>query len=520
MDNKDKQKKQPTVLAILDGFGLAKATNPGNAITPKTAPNVFSYIKKYPSSTIKTYGEAVGLFKGQQGNSEAGHINIGAGRVVKQDLVQIAESIHDGTFFKKEAFRQALFHVKKYNKAIHVMGLLTERNSAHSYPDHLHALLEFFRREGQEKIFLHLFTDGRDSSPHGAANFLQELRGHMLGTEKIATIMGRFYAMDRNKIWERTQQAYEAMVLGKGCVASSAEEALAQSYNRGDTDEFICPTVIVENNKPIAKISNNDAIFFINARSDRARQITKSFVQTDFRKRNPGAFRRTKYPKNTRFVAMTDFGPDLDRTMTAFPSPDLTNTLPMVLDKKQQLYIAESEKYAHVTYFMNGGYADAVNGEIRMKIESPHVDSYDKIPEMSAKKIADEIIRYVKKDFLDFCCVNFANPDMVGHTGNLEAGKKAVTVVDKQLSRVVEAVLKKKGRVLIIADHGNAEEMVNAKTGEMMTEHTTNPVPCILIGEGTKKKKLKNGSLADVAPTILDLMGVDKPKEMTGKSLL
>jgi len=514
------EKRKPTLLIILDGFGLAKPTDLGNAVTPKTAPNIFSYLKKYPSSKLTAHGEAVGLFKDQEGNSEAGHINIGAGRVVKQDLVQVAESIHDGTFYKKEAFRQALFHVKKYNKAVHIMGLLTDRNSAHSYPDHLHALLEFFRRENQEKVFLHLFTDGRDSSPHGGADFLRELRGHMLAKEKIATIMGRFYAMDRNKIWKRTQEAYEAMVLGKGCVATSAEEALSQSYNRGDTDEFICPTVIVEKNKPVAKISDNDAIFFINARSDRARQITKVFVQPDFQKRNKGAFKRSKYPKNTRFVAMTDFGPDLDRIMTAFPSPDLTDTLPMVLKHKQQLYIAESEKYAHVTYFLNGGYADAVNGEIRIKVDSLPIDSYDAKPAMSAQKLADEIIRNLKKDYLDFYCINFANPDMVGHTGNLEAGKKAVSAVDKQVARIVDLVLKKKGQVLIIADHGNAEEMINVKTKEMMTQHTTNPVPCILIGSKTKKKKLKNGILADVAPTILDLMDEQKPKEMTGKSLL
>lgn len=514
------KQRRPTSLIILDGFGLADFSNPGNAITPQTAPNIFNYLKKYPSSELVAHGEQVGLFKDQQGNSEAGHMNIGAGRIVKQDLVQISDAIHTGTFFKNEAFRQALFHVEKYNTAVHVLGLLTNGNSAHAHPEHLFALLEYFRRQGQKKVYLHLFTDGRDSSPHGAADFLRELRGHMLAEEKIATIIGRFYAMDRNKLWERTQQAYEAMVLGKGCLAASAEEALSQSYNRGDTDEFICPTVIVENNKPVATIKDNDVMFFINARSDRARQITKVLVQLDFQKRNPMAFRRTKFPKNTRFVAMTDFGPDLDRIMTAFPSMDLKASLPMILKKKRQLYIAETEKYAHVTYFINGGYADAVNGEVRIKINSPHVSSYDRKPEMSARKIAARVIKHLKQDSFDFYCLNFANPDMVGHTGNFAAAVKAIKVVDEQVARIIALILKRDGQALIIADHGNAEEMINVKTGEMMTEHTTNPVPCVLVSKNFKKKRLSDGILADVAPTILKMMGIKKPKEMAGRSLI
>ncbi len=506
----NKQTSQPTVLAILDGFGLADAKNKGNAITPETAPNIFGYLKKYPNAKINASGEKVGLFPGQQGNSEAGHINIGAGRIVKQDLVQISDAIHDGTFFKNEAFKQAIYHVQKYNTAVHIMGLLTDGNSAHAHPEHLYALLEFLRREKIEQVYLHLFTDGRDSSPHGAAGFLHELRGHMLAHEKIATVMGRFYAMDRNKIWERTEKAYNAMVLGKGCAATSAEDALSQSYNRGETDEYICATVIVENNRPVGTIKDNDAIFFINSRSDRARQITKAFVQTDFNKRNPGSFRRSKTPKNIRFVAMTDFGPDLDHMMTAFPSPDLEQTLPMALKHKKQLYIAESEKYAHVTYFINGGYADAVNGEIRMKIESPHVSSYDKKPEMSAPEVTAEVIRYLDK--VDFICVNFANSDMVGHTGNLKAAQKAIKTVDTCIDKIVQAVLKKSGQILITSDHGNADEMINLKTNEMMTEHTTNLVPCILISNKTKGIKMKNGILADIAPTVL--------KIMTGRSLI
>ncbi|MBI2436734.1 MAG: 2,3-bisphosphoglycerate-independent phosphoglycerate mutase [Candidatus Magasanikbacteria bacterium] len=520
-------KLSPTLLIILDGFGLADPKNPGNAITPATAPHIFGYMKKYPNSTLKTYGHHVGLFKGQEGNSEAGHMNIGAGRIVKQDLVQISEAIADGTFFKNEAFKQAIYHVKKYTTAVHVMGLLTDGNSAHAYPDHMYALLELFRREKIDKVYLHLFTDGRDSGPHQASSFLHDLREHMNGNEKIATIMGRFYGMDRNKHWDRTEQAYHAMVLGKGCAALSAEEALAQSYNRNETDEFICATVIMEDTpkaglghaKPVATINDNDVIFFFNARSDRARQITKAFVQQDFTQKNQGAFKRMKFPKNIRFVAMTDFGPDLPSVATAFPSPDIAHTLPMLLEDRRQLYIAESEKYAHVTYFINGGYADPVDGEERIKIPSPHAKSFDTTPEMSAKPIADEIIRKLKSDMIDFCCVNFANADMVGHTGNFNAAKKAVSIVDTQVNRLVSEILTRKGQLLIISDHGNAEEMQNSKTQEIMTEHSLNPVPCILIREALKQKKLKNGILADVAPTVLKMMGIKKPGEMTGRAL-
>lgn len=516
-----KIKKQaccPTALLILDGFGIPK-NKKTSAITPETTPNIYNYLKKYPNSRLKTYGEFVGLFPGQQGNSEAGHLNIGAGRIVKQDLSIISEAIENGTFFKNTAFKEALFHAKKYQKAVHIMGLLTDGNSAHSHPDHLYALLQYFRQEGQKEVYLHLFTDGRDSSPHGALGFLRELRKYMKNGEKIATIMGRFYGMDRNKLWDRTEQAYEAMILGKGCTASSAEEALEQSYNRGETDEYICPTVILEKGKPVATIKDNDAIYFFNARSDRARQITKVFVQPDFEKNNPGAFVRKKFPQNTRFVAMSDFGPDLPGIFTAFPSYVITNTLPMILKNKKQLYIAESEKYAHVTYFINGGYAEHVNGEIRMKIDSPLVKTYDEKPEMSAYLVTDEILRYLKKNMLDFYCVNFANTDMVGHTGNLEAAKKAAYAVDDCVAKIVDEVLARDGQIIITADHGNADIMINEKTGEMMTEHTLNPVPFILISKKLKNIKLKNGILADVAPTLLKMLDIEKPTEMTGKAL-
>ena len=510
----------PTVLVILDGFGLADKRTPGNAITPVTAPNIFRYIKDYASSTLCTSGESVGLFPGQEGNSEAGHLNIGAGRIVKQDLMIISDAIHDGTFFKNYAFKEALYHVKKYDTAVHVMCLLTGGNSAHTYPELLYAMLEFFRWENHSKVFIHLFTDGRDSGPHFAPKFLHELRGHMLSKEKIATVTGRYYAMDRNKVWSRTEAFYNAMVSGVGHKAESAEDALAQAYTRNENDEHVSPTVIMEKGKSVATMKDNDVIFFVNARSDRARQITKAFVQRDFEKENLGSFKRKSVPKNIRFVAMTDFGPDLPGVFTAFPSPDIVNCLPKVIsDNYRQLYISETEKYAHVTYFINGGFADPLNGEKREVVKSAAEYSYANLPEMNSCLLTKKVVDYLNKGKYNFICVNFPNADMVGHTGDLAATKKAVHAVDVSVKKITDAALKLKGQVLVIADHGNAEVMLNPELVEVMTEHTTNPVPCIWIKAGSKKIKLKNGILADVAPTLLKMMKIDQPKEMTGKAL-
>lgn len=510
----------PTALIILDGFGFGKKDDPGNAITPATAPNLFSYFKKYPHSTLKTYGQYAGLFLKQVGNSEAGHLNIGAGRVVKQDLVIISEAIADGTFFKNLAFKQALFHVKKYNSAVHVMGMLTDGASAHSYPEHLYALLELFRRAGQKKVFIHLFTDGRDSPPHAAAKYLAALRAQMRDGEKIATIMGRFYAMDRNKIWERIKLAHDAMVGCVGNTAVSAEDAISQAYNRGETDEYITPTVITEHGRPVTRIQYNDAIFFFNARSDRARQITKSFVQSDFNKKNLGSFTRCHVPQDIRFVAMTDFGPDLPNVLTAFPSEDIKNCLPAVIDGHyKQLYISETEKYAHVTYFINGGYSEPLNSEERELIHSDKIYSYASKPEMHARLLAEKISHYFKTGKYNFICVNFPNADMLGHTGNLVAAKKGILAMDSAVKKIIDTLKEIHGQALIVADHGNAEVMINHKTKEKMNEHTANPVPCILVNEKLKKRRLKNGILADVAPTLLKMMDINKPKEMTGKPL-
>jgi len=514
-------KHLPTVLVILDGFGLADESEPGNAITKKTAPHIFSYMEKYAATKLTAHGKAVGLFEDQEGNSEAGHFNIGAGRVVEQDLVRISDAIEDGTFFKNQAFKEALHHAKKYKTAVHLMGLLTDDQSAHARPQHLYAMLDYFRKEGQKEVYLHLFTDGRDSPPHSAVTFLQDLRKHMKNGEKIASIMGRFYGMDRAKIWERTEVAYNTMVLGQGhCTAGSAEEAIAESYNRGETDEYICPTVILEHGKPVTTIKDNDVIYFFNARSDRARQITKAFVQKEFQKHNPGAFKRKKYPKNTRFVAMTDFGPDLPGIFTAFPSPDIHNSLAKAIgEHRAQLYISETEKYAHVTYFINGGYPEPINGEVRELVPSPKKYSYAEQPGMHAKQVTDRIVKYIDDGEYDFIAVNYPNADMVGHTGNFDAAKKAVAFLDEQVSRVVDTVLEHNGQVLITADHGNAETMINAKTGGMLTEHTTNPVPCILIKKSKQRIPMHTGKLADVAPTLLKMMDIEPPAEMTGKPL-
>ena len=514
-------KNIPTVLIILDGFGLADETKKGNGITQRTAPNIFGYMKQYPSTELLASGKDVGLRDGQPGNSEAGHLNIGGGRIVKQDLVLISESIKDGTFFKNEAFKQALFHVKKYNRAVHIFGLLTDGSSAHACPDHLFAMLEYFRRERQGKVYLHLFTDGRDSASSSALMHLEELRKHLLSHEKIATLMGRFYAMDRNKIWDRTRQAYEAIVSGQGRIATSAEDAIKESYKRGDTDEFIEPTVIVENGKPVGLFNDNDSIYFINARSDRARQLTKAFVQPDFQKKNLGAFKRSKFPQNTRFVAMTDFGPDLLGIFTAFPSPDVDNALAKAIGENyKQLYISETEKYAHITYFINGGYSKALNGEEREVINSISIRSYAEKPTMNAEELTDRVVSYIQKDKYDFVCMNIPNADMVGHTGELNAVQTAVQFIDEQIKKIVDEVVENKnGQVLITADHGNAEEMINPDTGEVSTEHTTNLVPFIIVKKGMEGVKMRKGRLADIAPTMLKLMNINKPEEMTGECL-
>ena len=504
---------KPLVLIILDGWGIAPHSY-GNAITLARTPVLDKLEKEYPHTRLRASGEAVGLVKAQDGNSEAGHMNIGAGRLVEQEVSVINETIKTGAFFKNPAFRQAVKHVQKNKSRLHLMGLLSNHMSAHSYPEHLYALLKFLKNEDINDYYLHLFTDGRDSPQHLAIKLLEDLKKKYNNHSHIATIMGRYYAMERNKRWPITEQAYNALVLGEGRKVDSAEDAVIQSYNRGETDEFIKPAII--NKEGIIK--ENDAVIFFNLRSDRARQLTKCFVQKDFNKSNPSSFKRRRAFKNVEFIAMTDFGPDLDHTLTAFPAPDLQGTLPFAFTGLKQAYVSESEKYAHVTYFFNGGYDHAVNHEHRVEIKSPDVKSYDLKPEMSAAKVTRDALIYLKEKKFDFICINYANADMVGHTGNLKAAIKGIEEVDKEVGIMVKEVKKIGGLAIITADHGNAEEMINLDTREIDTKHSTYSVPFIITKKGIQLKK--GGKLGNIAPTILDLMDIKKPKEMTCHSLI
>ncbi|RJQ34861.1 2,3-bisphosphoglycerate-independent phosphoglycerate mutase [Candidatus Parcubacteria bacterium] len=513
------KKRLPLVLMILDGWGLSQKKE-GNAIALAKTPNMDFFYKNYAHTEIEASSVHVGLPLGQPGNSEAGHMNIGAGRVVEQDSVIISRSINNGTFFKNPAFLQAANHVNKYKSDIHLIGMLSDGSSPHTDMDHLLSLLTFFISKTDQNIYLHLFTDGRDGPKFAALKILTQFKEVFNSKRvKVATIMGRFYAMDRKKSWDRTRMAYEAMVLGKGHIVKTGVEAVSQAYNRGESDEYITPTVISQNHRPIGPIGDKDAIIFWNLRSDRARQLTKCFVQEDFEKKNLNSFKRAKMLKDTLFVALTDFGPDLGNVLTAYPSIDISDTLPLALHDLRQLYIAETEKYAHVTYFFNGGYDHNLAKEEWHIIPSKDVASYDKVPQMSNYEISDYVISSLENDKYDFMAINFSSPDMIGHTGNLQAAIKTVEIVDELLGKISEAVLKRGGTLIVTADHGNVEEMLNTETGEVITEHTTNPVPFILINHFKRKLK-NNGKLANIAPTILDILGIEQPKMMTADSLI
>ena len=511
---------QLVVLIILDGWGIAPPS-PGNAITLANPITINHLSASYPFTKLRASGHAVGLPDNQVGNSETGHSNIGAGRIVESDSIVIDRAIAKNTFFKNTALLETIKHVKKHHSALHLMGLLALSPSAHADPGHLYALLKLTEQQKIKKVFLHLFTDGRDSSPHGSINAINKLKEHLPSNTKIATIIGRFYAMDRKKNWARLEKAYNLLASGKGIAVHNAEEAISQAYNRQETDEFISPSVIVENKKPVATINDHDALIYFNLRSDRARQFSKIFVQDDFNQRNPNAFRRKKVIKNLCFVALTDFGPDLDSILTAFPSQDLKNTLPMCLSNFRQLYITETEKYAHMTYFFNGGYADPVAGETRICLPSPTVISYKQVPQMKVEELTQLIDQQIKEREFNFIAVNFPNADMIGHTGDLSATIKAIKCVDQAVKQIVKTVKMAGGTTIITADHGNAEEMINLETNEIETNHTANLVPFILVNDKYKTSKLKaNGKLADIAPTILQLFKISKPSEMTGHSLI
>jgi len=517
---KNKNNNLPLILIILDGWGIAKP-NKGNAITLSEIPFINSLIKKYPSTELCAHGKCVGLPPEQDGNSEAGHMNIGAGRLVEQDVVKISKSINDGTFFKNAAFIAAIKHVKDNNSNIHLMGVLSNGMSAHSDPDHLLALLTLLRKYNLNNIYLHLFTDGRDSPKYVSLKLIETIKREYLDKEQIATVMGRFYAMDRKKKWKRTERAYNSLVIGSDNETDSPEDAITQSYNKGENDEFIEPYIIKKNKKALPRIQDNDSVIFFNLRSDRARQLAKIFVQKKFNEDNPCSYKRRKVLKNLCFVAMTDFGPDLDSIITAFPSIDIKETLPMVLSDLRQLYITETEKYAHVTYFFNGGYSGKVDNEDHHVIISPDVRSYDVTPAMKSEELSHVVINNLVKDKYDFTVLNFAAPDMIAHTGNLQAGIKCCEIINKELEKIIGKYLKYNGTLIITADHGNIEEMINLDTKEIDTEHSSNPVPFIIIGNNIKNLKLKKGGrLSDIAPTILNLLGRIKPAKMTGRSLI
>ena len=506
-------KRKPIMLMILDGFGLNE-NEKGNAIKLANTPNIDKLMKTWPTTQIHTSGLFVGLPEGQMGNSEVGHTNIGAGRIVYQDLTRITKSIEDGDFFSIKEFVQAIENCQKYHSKLHIMGLLSD-GGVHSHIRHLYALLELAKRKDFEDVYVHCFLDGRDTPPASGESYLLKLEDKMKekGVGKIASISGRFYSMDRDKRWERVQKSYEALVYGKGEKATSAISAIESSYQKEVFDEFVEPTVICNNEEPIATIENHDSVIFFNFRPDRAREITRSLVDPEF-----DGF-ETK-PLDLDYVCFTQYDETIPNVEIAFKPESLKNTFGEYVSKQglTQLRIAETEKYAHVTFFFNGGEEKQYKGEDRILIPSPKVQTYDLKPEMSAYEVTKKVVEAVQSDKYDTIILNYANPDMVGHTGNLEATIKAIEVIDEYVQKVVDAVEEKNGMIIMTADHGNAEQMIDYKTGEPHTAHTTNPVPLVLIGaEGIK---LKEGKLADLAPTMLELMELKKPEEMTGESLI
>lgn len=507
--------KTPYAMIILDGFALREETK-GNAVAQAKKPNFDRYWNEYPHTTLKACGEAVGLPEGQMGNSEVGHLNIGAGRIVYQSLTRVNIAIRDGEFFKNETFLKAIEHVKKHNSKLHLYGLLSD-GGVHSHIDHLFALIELAKRENVEKVFIHGFLDGRDVGPATAETYIKQTEEKIreYGIGKIASIHGRYYAMDRDRRWDRIEKSYRALVYGEGLKFKSPLEALKASYGKEIYDEFVIPSVIVdENGAPVGLIEDNDAIIFYNFRPDRAIQISRVFTNAEF-----GEFDRgEKFPNNLFYVCFMDYS-DTVHGHVAFENTDLVKTLGEVVSEHglTQLRIAETEKYPHVTFFFSGGREEKFPGEDRILIDSPKVATYDLKPEMSAYEVTDALLQELDKGKHDVIILNFANPDMVGHSGKLEPTIRAVEAVDECLGKVVDKILEKGGVAIITADHGNADEVVTLD-GQPMTAHTTNPVPVIVTKKGLKLRE--GGILADLSPTLLSLLGVKQPKEMTGQSLI
>ena len=507
--------KKPTVLLILDGYGERKEKD-GNAIALANTPVMDKLKKEFPYVEGQASGLFVGLPDGQMGNSEVGHMNMGAGRIVYQELTRITKAIEDGDFFENKALKEAVEHCKKENTALHFMGLVSS-GGVHSHIGHIYGLLELAKRAGLKKVYLHAFLDGRDAPPDSGKSFLMDVEKKMqeLGVGEIATISGRYYAMDRDKNYDRVEKAYRAMVDGTGEKASSVEEAIDASYAKKVYDEFVLPTVI-EKDGAVHTVADGDAMIFFNFRPDRAREICHAFCDDEFNFFNRGA------RKKVFFVCFTDYDPTIPNKRVAFEKEEIHNTLGEVVSNlgKNQLRIAETEKYAHVTFFFNGGKEEPYENEDRILVPSPkEVPTYDLKPEMSCYTVTEKLTEAIRSGKYDLVVANFANPDMVGHTGVLSAAIKAIEVVDECMGKVVDAVESMHGNLFILADHGNADIMIDEKTGEPYTAHTTNPVPFILVSD-EKHKLREGGCLADVAPTLLELMGIPQPKEMTGKSLL
>ncbi len=505
---------KPVVLIILDGWGY-RAERENNAIALAQTPNYNQFLKEYPRTLVYTSGERVGLPDGLMGNSEVGHLNIGAGRVVYQEITRIDAAIQRGDFFKNPALLELMEQGRETR--LHFMGLLSD-GGVHSHLRHLYALLKMARENHVQEVFIHVFTDGRDTAPTNGAEYIAALQKQMreFGVGEIASVSGRYYAMDRDNRWQRTQKAYDAIVNGDGIKAEDPIAAVKQSYNQGVTDEFVVPVVITDaQGQPTATIRSNDAVMYFNFRADRARQLTRALTQADL-----DGFPRRGFPEKLHYLSMTRY----DKTFTTpyvFPPQSLNHILASVMEELnlKNLRVAETEKYAHVTYFFNGGVEKAYPGEDRILVPSPKVATYDLQPEMSARGVMETVVKAVNEGSRDVIIVNFANADMVGHSGKLEATVKAVETVDACLGQIYKAVRAKGGAMLVTADHGNAELMVDPKTGGPHTAHTTNPVPLILIAEKLPQKLREGGALADISPTMLGILGMPQPKEMSGHDL-
>ena len=521
---------KPVILIVLDGWGIAQASA-GNAISQASTPNFNQLVADYPCLTLGAAGEAVGLPWAEAGNSEVGHLNIGLGRILYQDLPRINKAISDKSFYQNKAILAAIQHQQKNKSQLHFLGLVSN-GGVHSSIEHLHALIALAAEKKLNNFFVQAILDGRDTAFNSGQNFIKEVEDQLnqIGSGQIASLAGRFYAMDRDNHWDRIAKAYEAMVLGSGNQAESASQAIKESYQKKIFDEEFVPTVISKNNKPSGLVAENDAIIFFNFRADRARQLTKVLVLPGFDK-----FAKRKYLSNLFFVCFTEYEKDLPVEI-AFSTEAVISTLGQVIAQAglKQLRIAETEKYAHVTYFFNGGIEKKSAGEEHLLIPSPAVSSYDLKPEMSALELTEKLLQEIGENKYDFILVNFANPDMVSHTGNLKATTCAIEVVDKCLGRIIKAVLLKDGLAFITADHGNAETVFNMQTGMIDKEHSASPVPFIIVSKTYQGKSLfrqnvpggdlsllpPQGILSDIAPTILKVLGLEKPKEMTGRSLI